>query len=239
MGMIAVIAPAEPDKCRWRAVEKRECLVFGMPVLEIAVSGGRRSVRTIRHMLRKQAVSAVVVRRGLPQGILACLQQSGCQLYNGSRVLHRLYPRIVRALCKTKGLDMQRANFVIYADRLDDKTRQLVMDTAAEVRFLSLVTEDMAAESFTGQVLEQTGLALALGDDGKCADVALVAGEKYRMGRETINFTGSRIAGAIGDIMLGVPDFPPVDLELAEAIFEEYPQVWKQYERSVKILAFC
>lgn len=239
MGMIAVIAPAEQDGWRWRAAEKQMGMVFGVPVLEIGVTRGRRGVRAVRRILKKQAVSAVVVRRGLPQEILAAVQESGCCLHDGKCLLHRLYPRVMRFLCKTRGVDIQRARFAVYADKLDDETRQLVLDTAADVRFLSLVTEDAAAEDFLAQVLEQTGLALMLGDGGTSADVALVAGKAYRPGRETINFTNADIQGVIGDILLKADDCQPVDLALAEAVFAEYPQVWQQYERNVKILAFC
>ena len=239
MGMIAVIAPAAHGERRWRAAKVQMSAAFGVPVLEISAAAGRRGARAVRRALQRHGVCAVVTRRGLSQEAAAAAQECGCRLHDGKQLLHRLYPRALRFLCKTRGVDIRQASFAVYADKLDDTTRQLILDTAAEVRFLSLVTNDASAEAFLAQVLEATGLAMMPGDGGRCADVALVAGEAYRPGRETLNFTGADIPGAIGDILLKADGDRPVDLALAEAVFAEYPQVRQQYERSVKILAFC
>ena len=239
VGNIAVIAPMQPDGWRLRAADWQAGMVFGVPVIQMDVTAGRRGVRAMVRILRKAGITAAAVRRGLQPEVLAALRDSGCTIYDGRTLLHRLYPLLLRAFCKTKGIDMQRAVFAVYADNLDMQTQQLVLDTAAQTRFLSLVTADAGAEVFATRVLEETGLALMLGDGGRRADVSLAAGGAYLPGRETVNFTDMELPGATGGVTLGLDAYPPVDLAAAEAVFLENPKLWKQYERSVKIIAFC
>lgn len=239
MGSIAVMEPGNLDGWRFSAVERWECQVLGVPVLRLRVLHSRRCLRAVPRILKKEQIAALVVKGQLSEGLLERLHACSCTMYDGKRLLYRLYPRILQYLAKTRGLYMEQAVFAVYADTLDNDVRQMILDTAAQARFVTLVTKDPDAGHFADQVLEQTGLALVLADEGIRADVALVAGKHYRPGTDTINLSSAQIPGAISNLILAVPGFPAFELAEAEAVFTEHPALWKQYERTVKILAFC
>ncbi len=239
MGNIAVMELEGGDGRWFSAVKRVECQIFGVPALCLRVLHGSRCLRTVPRILKREQISALAVRGPFPEGLLERLRACNCTLYDGKRLLYRLYPRILHDLAKTRGLCIEQAVFAVYADTLDTDVRQMVLDTAAQARFVTLITPDPDADVFSEHVLEQTGLALVRADGGIQADIALVAGKEYQPGTFTINFSSMQIPGAIGNLTLAIPGFPAVGLAEAEAVFTEYPVLWKQYERTVKIIAFC